>query len=431
MPGLRLLLTAELICAWAINTDFLGQEAESPNDPGSSSSGSRFFVGGVGDAGCPAGSAHAPKDLCLHAARGALKGSDSGQAQKLVEGEWDDLPAGCSVHRDDPRIVKFNRVTNQSRQKESVTPLCLKDGKYVAGLRGSGGPCPPGAADLNSQECTRASESVQSFAFSLIGRRGGEVVVISVDGNEYVETLASHWTTFMYPMPSNGVFTIFLQDDEGGGIDFQGMDPEMNVIKHLGRFPEWGCGQDAESPECIEVSSGRWAFSGTYEIRPVFRKNIVFRLLGRTGNEEVRITVGGFAETVQLGPEYHTFRYPWPVLGHYTIEFLNDNGPNDVYFVSEEPAMNIIRDTDVWSTWECGSESEDPRCDWVRSGDFAWAGHYLIKPVARHQAMLASNASSLPLGCLLQMVDGVSILRFNGGSPNLYSPVCINASSRA
>merc|ERR1712039_579174 len=51
---------------------------------------------------------------------------------------------------------------------------------------------------------------------------------------------------------------------------------------------------------------------------------ISFRLKGRRGGEEVRITVGDETSTHKLTNNFQTFTYPWPDKEFYTVHFLND-----------------------------------------------------------------------------------------------------------
>ena len=65
-----------------------------------------------------------------------------------------------------------------------------------------------------------------------------------------------------------------------------------------------------------------------------------------------------------------------------TIEFTNDagDGPDDrnVFFKSEKNTVVEGLDGIPWNQWNCGSKSENIRCDMVRDGTFAWGGKYQI-----------------------------------------------------
>ena len=58
------------------------------------------------------------------------------------------------------------------------------------------------------------------------------------------------------------------------------------------------------------------------------------------------------------------------------IEFLNDDGPRDVYFHSE--TSTLITSKYHFTVWGCGQENEDERCDDIRNGNFCWRDMYYV-----------------------------------------------------
>ena len=69
--------------------------------------------------------------------------------------------------------------------------------------------------------------------------------------------------------------------------------------------------------------------------------------------------------------------------GQITIEFTNDGGDGPdrtVFFKSENFEILKVEGLDgiPWNQWNCGSKSENIRCNMVRDGTFAWGGKYQI-----------------------------------------------------
>lgn len=105
---------------------------------------------------------------------------------------------------------------------------------------------------------------------------------------------------------------------------------------------------------------------------------VTFRLRGRSGQEQVTITVGSVVETHTLTRSFQTFSYPFPSTGLYYVNFNNDDSANDVTFSASASALKSIEFPSSWSTWKCGAADEDVRCNSVRTGKFAWSGQYTM-----------------------------------------------------
>jgi len=75
------------------------------------------------------------------------------------------------------------------------------------------------------------------------------------------------------------------------------------------------------------------------------------------------------------------------------LEFLNDNGPRDVYFTSGAKSQTVfmLEHESKWPGWNCAYHQPfaryegggNPRCKKVNEGTFAWRGTYALKMVSR------------------------------------------------
>jgi len=103
-----------------------------------------------------------------------------------------------------------------------------------------------------------------------------------------------------------------------------------------------------------------------------------FRLRGKTGQELVKIYADNAFSTQSLTTTWQTFSFNWPTDGLYYIDFTNDDGGSDVFFeIADQVACDVVHPSN-WPAWNCGSQSENLRCDRVRSGILAWGGIYKI-----------------------------------------------------
>jgi len=109
-----------------------------------------------------------------------------------------------------------------------------------------------------------------------------------------------------------------------------------------------------------------------------------FDLRGEDGSERVRIDDGVSVRELVLSKEWTAFT---TVSRFLQISFTNDNGNRNVLFRSKFDAE--IQHPELWVGWNCGflndlTEEENPRCEAVRSGRFAWTGDYQVELIDRN-----------------------------------------------
>merc|ERR1712003_389092 len=109
-----------------------------------------------------------------------------------------------------------------------------------------------------------------------------------------------------------------------------------------------------------------------------FAPGMAVKLKGEIGDELVKITSGTFAKKIGPIPKTGmTVNVPEPKSGKkFTIEFLNDNGVRDVFFLNK--GWDITH-PENWDGWACGSSSPNERCEKVKNGELAWRGVYKLK----------------------------------------------------
>ena len=93
-------------------------------------------------------------------------------------------------------------------------------------------------------------------------------------------------------------------------------------------------------------------------------------LRGKTGKENVLIVDGISRQQEAMSKEdklYEALNSP------IIIKYTKDNG--DLIFHSDTPTTITV---EHFETWNCGSESEDNRCNKVRNGNWAWKGTYIV-----------------------------------------------------
>jgi len=109
-----------------------------------------------------------------------------------------------------------------------------------------------------------------------------------------------------------------------------------------------------------------------------------YTLTGRSGKEEVRVTDGNSVREFKLSTPV-TLGSNGPSV---EIEFKNDGKDKDVWFdfrrasdVTDNPNLDYLTAGDIvfdkaWDDWKCGSNNENKRCAFVRTGRFEWNGKY-------------------------------------------------------
>lgn len=102
-------------------------------------------------------------------------------------------------------------------------------------------------------------------------------------------------------------------------------------------------------------------------------QSLEFELRGKSGQENVRITVSGITKDLTLGKNWQKFTFAMPQDGKFSIQFSNDKSGRDVFYRS-----SLV--SSVWTTrfngWKCGQKSENNRCRKVRDGSYHWNGVY-------------------------------------------------------
>jgi hypothetical protein len=120
-------------------------------------------------------------------------------------------------------------------------------------------------------------------------------------------------------------------------------------------------------------------------------------LRGRKGEEQVKI-VGPGGKVVTAKQTLSTSETPFEVALPFTVQFLNDNGPRDIWMKMVFPSGDVKSAVNIahpnFKNWKCGTSSENKRCNMVRSGTFAWNGVYTITAVS-----LCAKAERTPCSC--------------------------------
>lgn len=103
--------------------------------------------------------------------------------------------------------------------------------------------------------------------------------------------------------------------------------------------------------------------------------DFTIKLRGNTGEEQVKIVSGSYERTITLSGAEQTLTLPEPMDDVFTINFLNDMGPRDVYLL--ESSLEVLG---AWyasfAAWNCGASNENHRCQLVRDGSMLWNGEY-------------------------------------------------------
>ena len=104
-----------------------------------------------------------------------------------------------------------------------------------------------------------------------------------------------------------------------------------------------------------------------------FHQEFKYWLRGQIGDEKVTIIDGNDKTSMILGRKDELFIAQETQI---RIDFLNDDGPRDVYFHSE--VSTVITSEYHFTEWGCGQKDEDERCDDIRKGNFYWSDKYTI-----------------------------------------------------
>ena len=104
-----------------------------------------------------------------------------------------------------------------------------------------------------------------------------------------------------------------------------------------------------------------------------FHQEFRYWLRGQIGDENVTIDDGYDKTSMILGRKDQLFIARETQI---RIDFLNDDGPRDVYFHSE--VSTAITSEYHFTEGGCGQKDEDERCDDIRKGDFYWSDKYTI-----------------------------------------------------
>ena len=101
-----------------------------------------------------------------------------------------------------------------------------------------------------------------------------------------------------------------------------------------------------------------------------------FELRGRLGEERVKISLPGAVNIVTVSQNWKKYEFLMPLNKTIAIEFMNDNGPRDVFFKSSIP-HNVWHEG-LFRYHKCGTKKENPNiCVSVRNGVLAWQGQYV------------------------------------------------------
>merc|ERR1719414_2759254 len=156
----------------------------------------------------------------------------------------------------------------------------------------------------------------------------------------------------------------------------------MRRLRFRKKWTEWECLSSEPSHDCQVVQKGTFAWEGEYRLRlPSAPQGMLsFKLSGRSGKEEVKVTINGVEKTFKVPKSGKWFDEVFPSSGKYSIQFLNDKGnENDVFFLSsngediELPAR--------WNDWKCTSSNENEisdHCAAVKKGRLNWKGEYVL-----------------------------------------------------
>eukprot|EP00392_Amoebophrya_sp_AT5.2_P019048 g19740.t1 len=107
-------------------------------------------------------------------------------------------------------------------------------------------------------------------------------------------------------------------------------------------------------------------------------------LRGSKGSEKIKIGAGGkYTESIVLSTDPKPYALPASVgVGEeFSIQFLNDNGPRDVFVEDGEKLFQIKTAPRAWP--KCPSFTSifsGGRCSYVRRGVFAWRAKYILSP---------------------------------------------------
>ena len=84
-----------------------------------------------------------------------------------------------------------------------------------------------------------------------------------------------------------------------------------------------------------------------------------------------------------LTTDWYNFEYAYPSNKQFTVNFLNDNGPRDVWIEwHEDEVTDLIPEMYKIAEWGCGTSNEKNGCNHLRDGKLAWGGPYTwnLKP---------------------------------------------------
>jgi len=218
----------------------------------------------------------------------------------------------------------------------------------------------------------------EQITFRLRGVRGDESVTIDDGSSTTTETLTREWKQYTRARPHK-LFIWFNNDAASRDVRFEAVDPtpQNTVIEYDSEsWAGWNCGQTNENTRCNKVRAGWLNWAGKYVVS--FRE-ITFRLKGDSGEESVTIEAGSTTITTTLITEWVDYTFARP--SELSIKFHNDNGgKRDVLFQAQDPTLQnlVIKNSDTWDGWNCGETNENPWCNNVRAGSFAWNGTYVV-----------------------------------------------------